>query len=227
MHLGSEINYEVILAMATVLKAAVREDLRGSRISKIRQQGNIPAVVYGKKFGSRAIAVEEVDFIKTMRAEGKTGVFKLDIDGTKTDVMIYDLQYDTIKNKVIHVDFYAADMNVEMDADVPVSVVGESKGVKEGGVLQQAVYELSVRALPQELPDQIEVNVEELDVNDALLVKDLKAGDNYAFNNEPEEVVVSVTPPDEEPEEEEPSEEEEPELVGAEEESGDEEQDKE
>ncbi|WP_147805106.1 50S ribosomal protein L25/general stress protein Ctc [Alkalicoccus halolimnae] len=206
--------------MVTVLKAAVREDLRGSRLSKIRQQGHIPAVVYGKKFESRPVAVEEVDFIKTMRSEGKTGVFKLDIDGTQTDVMIYDMQFDTLKNKVVHVDFYAADMKVEMDADVPVSVVGESIGVKEGGVLQQAVYELSVRALPQQLPDSIEVNVENLDVNDALLVKDLTAGENYEFNNDPEEVVVSITPPDEEPEEPEVEVDEEPELVGSEEEDG-------
>ncbi|SDO59624.1 50S ribosomal protein L25/general stress protein Ctc [Alkalicoccus daliensis] len=201
--------------MATVLKAAVREDLRGSRLTKIRQQGNIPAVVYGKKFESKAVAVNEIDFIKTMRVEGKTGVFKMDIDGTQTDVMIYDIQFDTLKNEVIHVDFYAADMKVEMDADVPVALVGESKGVKEGGVLQQAVYELSVRALPRELPDQIEVNVEELDVNDALLVKDLKAGDNFTINNDEDEVVVSVTPPDEEPEEDLTEGDEEPELVDA------------
>lgn len=201
--------------MATVLKAAVREDLRGSRLTDTRKQGNIPAVVYGKKFGNRPVSVNGIDFIKTMRAEGKTGVFKIDIDGTKTDVMIYDIQFDTLKNEVVHVDFYAADMKVEMDADVPVTIVGDAIGVKEGGVMQQAVYELSVRALPQELPDQIEVNVEELDVNDALLVKDLTAGDNYEFNNEPEEVVVSVTPPDEEPEEEPVDEEDqEPERIG-------------
>lgn len=204
--------------MATVLKAAVREDLRGSRLTDTRLQGNIPAVVYGKKFGNKPVSVNGVDFIKTMRAEGKTGVFKIDIDGSKTDVMIYDIQFDTLKNEVVHVDFYAADMNVEMDADVPVSLIGDAIGVKEGGVMQQAVYELSVRALPQELPDQIEVNVEELDVNDALLVKDLKVGDNYAINNELEEVVVSITPPDEEPEEEPVDEDQEPELIGAEDE---------
>ncbi|PRO64394.1 50S ribosomal protein L25/general stress protein Ctc [Alkalicoccus urumqiensis] len=205
--------------MVTVLKAAVREDFKKSRLTKTRQQGNIPAVVYGKKMESKAIAVDEIDFIKTMREEGKTGVFKLEIDGQQTDVMIYDYQFDTMKNEVVHVDFYAADMNVEMDADVPVHVDGEAPGVKEGGVLQQAVYELSVRALPQQLPDQINVNVEELEMNGSILVKDLKSGANYEFNNDPEEVVVSITPPDEEPEEPEVETDEEPELVD--EESGD------
>ncbi|MCE7791254.1 50S ribosomal protein L25/general stress protein Ctc [Salipaludibacillus sp. CUR1] len=199
--------------MATVLQAAVREDLRGSRLAKIRNEGNIPAVVYGKEFGNKPVSVEEVAFIKTLREQGKTGVFHLDIDGQKTDVMIYDIQYDTMKNQYIHIDFYAADMKSEMDADVPVQVTGESKGVQDGGVLQQAVYELSVRALPRELPDSIEVDVTDLDVNDALLVKDLKAGAKFEFNNDPEEVVVSVTPPDEEPEEPMTEDGEEPELV--------------
>ncbi|PYZ91549.1 50S ribosomal protein L25/general stress protein Ctc [Salipaludibacillus keqinensis] len=199
--------------MATVLQAAVREDLRGSRLSKIRAAGNIPAVVYGKAFGNKPIAVEEIAFIKTLREEGKTGVFKIDIDGAKTDVMIYDMQYDSIKNQVVHVDFYAADMKAEMDADVPVQTTGESVGVKDGGVLQQAVYELSVRALPADLPDSIEVDVSELDVNDSLQVKDLKSGAKFEFNNDPEEVVVAIVPPDEEPEEPAVDEDAEPELV--------------
>lgn len=202
--------------MTTVLQAAVRDDLKGSKLSKIRSEGNIPAVVYGKKFGNKAITVNQIAFIKTLRSEGKTGVFKLDISGTKTDVMVYDLQYDRIKNEVIHVDFYAANMKEEMDADVPVHIVGDSVGVKEGGVLQQAVHKLSVRALPANLPDSIEVEVSELDVNDSIQVKDLQSGAKYEFNNEPEEVVVSILAPTEEPEEPETTEEgAEPELVGA------------
>ncbi|WP_416148119.1 50S ribosomal protein L25/general stress protein Ctc [Salipaludibacillus sp. HK11] len=202
--------------MATVLQASVREDLKGSKLSKIRSEGKIPAVVYGKAFGNKPVAVNQIAFIKTLRSEGKTGVFKLDIEGTQTDVMIYDLQYDVIKNDVVHVDFYAANMKEEMDADVPVHVVGDSVGVKDGGVLQQAVYELSVRALPANLPDSIEVEVSELNVNDSLQVKDLKSGAKFEFNNDPEEVVVAVLPPDEEPEEPETEEAAEPELVGAE-----------
>ncbi|MGJ9385058.1 50S ribosomal protein L25/general stress protein Ctc [Salipaludibacillus sp. CF4.18] len=203
--------------MTTTLQAAVREDLRNSRLSKIRNQGNIPAIVYGKTYESKAVSVQEIAFIKTLRDQGKTGVFKLELDGEKTDVMIYDMQVDRIKNRVLHVDFYAVDMKVEMDADVPVHVIGESIGVKEGGVLQQAVHELSVRALPNDLPNSIDVEVSELDVNDSIQVKDLKSGAKFEFNNDPEEVVVSILAPTEEPEEpEEGTEEKEPELVGAE-----------
>ncbi|ADH97605.1 50S ribosomal protein L25/general stress protein Ctc [Salisediminibacterium selenitireducens] len=205
--------------MATILKAAPRNEMKGSTLTTIRSAGWIPAVVYGKEYGNKPVQVEEIDFIKTYRAEGKTGVFSLDVEGEKTDVMIYDIQYDMMKNQYVHIDFYAANMKEEMDADVPVNVVGEAQGVKDGGVLQQGVFELSVRALPKELPDSIDVNVEELEVNDSIFVKDLKSGADFEFNNDPEEMVVSIVPPTDEPEEETAEEEEgaEPELVAGEE----------
>lgn len=206
--------------MATVLKATPRTEKKGSTLTSIREAGWIPAVVYGKEYGNKPVQIEEIDFIKTYRNEGKTGVFSLDVEGEKTDVMIYDIQYDMLKNKYVHIDFYAADMKAEMDAEVPVNVMGEAQGVKDGGVLQQGVFELSVRALPKELPDSIDVDVEALEVNDSIFVKNLKSGVNYEFNNDPEEMVVSIVPPTEEPEEEpaEDEEGEEPELVGGEEE---------
>ena len=200
--------------MATVLKATVRDNFKGSNLNQTRKAGYIPAVIYGKEYESTAVSVTGRDFLKTYRNEGKTGVFKLDVEGKQTDVMIYEMQYDTLKNEVVHVDFYAADMKVEMDADVPVNVDGEAQGVKDGGVLQQTVYELSVRALPKDLPDVINIDVTELEIGDTIAVGDLKSGAKYEFNAEEEEAVVTVVPPTDEPEETvEVEEEGEPELV--------------
>ncbi|PYZ95430.1 50S ribosomal protein L25/general stress protein Ctc [Alteribacter lacisalsi] len=208
--------------MATSLQAVDRKDLRGSRLNKIRQSGGIPGVLYGKTLESTPVTVDEIEFIKTYRKVGKTSVFKLDKDGKKFDVMIYDMQMDHIKNEVTHIDFYAVDMKSELDADIPVNLKGEAQGAKDGGVVQLAAYELSVRALPANLPDSIDLDVSNLEINDSIQVKDIKGVGDFEFNNDPEEVVVSVLPPTEEPEEEEAPEGEEgaePELVGAEEES--------
>ncbi|MBM7097938.1 50S ribosomal protein L25/general stress protein Ctc [Bacillus sp. H-16] len=206
--------------MATVLQAVDRKDLRGSRLNKIRQSGGIPAVLYGKTLDTTPVTVDEIEFIKTYREVGKTGVFKLDKDGKKYDVMIYDMQVDRIKNEFIHLDFYAVDMKSELDADIPVNLTGEAKGAKEGGVVQLAAYELSVRALPANLPDSINLDVSDLDINDSIQVKDIKGVGEFEFNNDPEEVVVSVLPPTEEPEEPAAEEGAEPELVDAEEGDG-------
>ncbi|WP_034638945.1 50S ribosomal protein L25/general stress protein Ctc [Desulfofalx alkaliphila] len=181
--------------MAAVLQATAREGMKKSRLTQLRQQGNVPGVVYGKSFGNQPVFVDEKAFIKTLRSEGKTGVISLDIEGKKTNVMIYDTQFDLVKNQFVHVDFYAVDMNVEMDANVPVRLIGEAEGVKMGGLLQQMLYELSVRALPVDIPDAIEVDVSELAINGSIMVKDLTEGANYKFNNEPDEVIVSVLAP--------------------------------
>ncbi|WP_096441138.1 50S ribosomal protein L25/general stress protein Ctc [Alteribacter populi] len=208
--------------METVLRAVDRKDLRGSRLNKIRHQGGIPAILYGKEIESTPVTVEEIEFVKTYREVGKTGVFKLDKDGKKYDVMIYDMQVDRMKNEFVHLDFYAVDMKSELDADIPVHLNGEANGAKQGGVVQLAVYELSVRALPSDLPDSIQLDVSDLEINDSIQVKDIKGLGNYEFNNDPEEVVVSVLPPTEEPEEPEVGGREEggePELVGSDDES--------
>ncbi|ADU28343.1 50S ribosomal protein L25/general stress protein Ctc [Evansella cellulosilytica] len=204
--------------MAT-LQANTREDLRGSRLNKIRNDGNVPGVIYGKTIGNKPVTVEGSSLLKMIRENGRNGVFKLDVDGQQTDVMIYDIQVDPLKNEVIHVDFYAADMKSELDADVPVQAVGEAIGVKNGGVLQQSLHEVSVKALPNDLPDSIEIDVSQLDVNDSLQVKDLKTSGKYEINNDPEESVLSILPPTEQPNEPEVGEEPEgePELVGNEE----------
>ena len=202
--------------MTTVMKAAKRGDQRGSRLTKIRNQGHVPGVIYGKTFESKPVTVDGIALIKTLRENGKNGVFQLELEGEKTDVMVYDLQMDTIKNEVIHVDFYAVDMKVELDADVPVHATGESVGVKDGGVLQQALYELSVKALPNDIPESIEIDVTDLDVNDSIQVKELQDSAKYTINNDPEEVIISIVTPTEEPEEVPAGEEGEPELIGAE-----------
>ncbi|MFA9559786.1 50S ribosomal protein L25/general stress protein Ctc [Evansella sp. AB-rgal1] len=180
-----------------VLQAATREDLRGSRLSAIRNKGGVPGVIYGKAFGNKPVTVESIALLKLIRENGKNGVFKLDYEGTQTDVMVYDLQKDTLKNEIIHVDFYAVDMKRELDADVPVQVVGESVGVKDGGVLQQSLFEVSVKALPNDIPEKIEIDVSELGINDSLQVKDLLSGAKYTVNNDPEESVLSILPPTE------------------------------
>lgn len=189
------------LFVAATLQADIREDLRGSKLRKIRNQGGVPAVVYGKAIENSPITVEEIALIKTIRENGRNAVIKLALSGKQTDVMITDIQVDPLKNNIVHVDFYAVDMKKELDANVPVQLIGEPIGVQAGGVLQQSLYEISVRALPNELPESIEIDVSGLEINDSMQVKDLAGGANYQINNDPEESVLSVLPPTEEADE--------------------------
>lgn len=209
--------------MATELQAKPRNNEKKSTIKKIRKEGNVPAVVYGNGLESTAISFNNSEFIKVIREVGRNGIITLKLENEDYPVMLYDMQYDNMKDEIVHVDFYKVDMSSEVDVDVTVNLVGEASGQKDGGIVQQGVYELNVRALPTEIPEAIDVNIEELNIGDSIQVSDLQADSNYEILTDPEETIVSVTPPQqEEPEEVDDEQEQEPELVdgGGEDEEG-------
>ncbi|HET7521877.1 MAG TPA: 50S ribosomal protein L25/general stress protein Ctc [Bacillales bacterium] len=213
--------------MATELEAKIRDHEKKSTIRKIRKEGNVPAVVYGNGVKSTAIYFNHSDFIKVIREAGRNGVITLKVEKDDYPVMLHDLQYDNLKDEIVHADFFKVDMSSKVDVEVAVHLVGNAAGEKEGGVVQQSLYELNVRALPAEIPDSIEVNVEELNIGDSLQVGDVKANAAYEVLNDPEATIVSVTPPEQEPVEEEESEQKEPELVDGGEKSEDDKQEEE
>lgn len=204
--------------MAIILKANKREDLTRASTKEIRREGFVPAVVYGKEKEAQSVSVNSLELLKTVRDEGRNAIISLDVDsGEKVDVMLHEYQTHPVKGDVIHVDFYIVDMKEEMDVAVALRLEGEAVGSKEGGVLQQPLYELQVRAKPRDIPEEIVVNVDDLDIGDSITVADLPKSDLYEFIDDAEAAVVTVLAP--EAEEEETGEEvdfsAEPELIGA------------
>lgn len=179
--------------MSNVLTARERTEFKGSNLTELRNDGNIPAVVYGNKNDSKAITINSKDLSKTIKEVGRNGIISLDVDGTSYDVMLSDYQKDAIKNQVFHADFLIVDMGTEIEAQVRVVLVGDAKGVKEGGVLQQSIHELNVTAKPKELPESIEVDVTGLEIGDTLTIADIKG--KYQIANDEEEVLASVLAP--------------------------------
>lgn len=182
--------------MAAVLKAETRETKK-SLLRKLRKEGYIPAVLYGDGIDNQTIYVDENAFSKLYRDVGRSGIFTLEVQNGSYPVMVYDVQLDTIKNEVIHVDFFKVNMDEEVDAEVPVQLVGEAPGEKEGGVIQHNLHMLNIRALPANLPSSIEVSIDQLNVGDSIVVSDLKANsDNqYTILNADEDVIVTVLAP--------------------------------
>lgn len=181
--------------MGTMLKANSRDDLKGSSLRKLRNQGSVPAVVYGKDLASKAISIDEIEFLKTLKVTGKNGIISLAADGETYDVITHDIQKEKLKGNIIHIDFYKVDMASKMDANVAIHLVGEAVGVKDGGVIQQTLYEVSVRSLPGDIPESIEIDISDMMVGDSLQVRDLPKFDKYEINNEPEEGIMSILPP--------------------------------
>ncbi|MGP4109179.1 50S ribosomal protein L25/general stress protein Ctc [Virgibacillus sp. L01] len=203
--------------MAVKLKATKREDHSKSATKQIRESGDVPSVVYGKDKDSKAIAVNSIDLVKTVRDEGRNAIISLEIEGDKAeDVMLHEYQMDSIKDELIHADFYIVNMAEEMDVEVPLNLEGEAFGAKEGGVLQQPLFELQVRAKPADIPEQISVDVSELGIGDTIAIADLPKASKYEFLEDADTTVATVVPPDTLDETDEDADENaEPELVGA------------
>lgn len=201
--------------MAVNLKADQRGKKTKSILRNVRKSGKVPGIVYGKETDNLPIAVDEVEMTKILRDEGNYAVLKLDVEGNKTyQVMVYDFQKDPIKDSLLHIDFKTIRMDEPVHSEVPIEIVGEAAGTKEGGVLQQTLRVLEIRSLPDKRPDSIQCEVESLNIGDSLTVADLKVPEDVEVLSDPEETVVSIVPPvKEEPVVDEEAEVNEPKLV--------------
>ncbi|GAA6823796.1 50S ribosomal protein L25/general stress protein Ctc [Helicobacter pylori] len=203
------------------LKSVIRQGKQTrSDLKTLRNSGKVPAIVYGYSTKNTSVKVDEVEFIKVIREVGRNGVIELAVGSKTIKVMVSDYQFDPLKNQITHIDFLAINMSEERTVEVPVQLIGEAAGSKEGGVVEQPLFDLEVTATPDNIPESIEVDITELEVNDSISVSDLKTTGDFTIENDENDSVVTVVPPTEEPTEEEieamegESATEEPEVVG-------------
>ena len=186
--------------MTATLQAKKRTTEKHSNLTKLRNEGEIPGIVYGSKVENTAISLNEANFLKTIREVGRNGVISLDIDGETYNVVLNEYDSDPIKRGIVHVDFLAVDLSKAISAPVRVSLVGEAAGVKDEGVMQQALHELTVTAKPNDIPTSIDIDVTDLQVGDTITVGDVKGYDKIEINHEQEEVIASILAPRQEEE---------------------------
>ena len=178
------------------LKASKRERAGKGVARKVRAGGRVPAVLYGQGMDPVSIEVDRREFIVALNTDaGMNVLLDLEIDGQTTLALTKELQQDPVRGTLLHADFVKLDRTQEIEVTVPVQIVGEAAGVKEGGVLDQPLHELQVRCLPSDVPESIEADVTALTIGDSLRVSDLSAGRNFTILNEPEETVVNISAP--------------------------------
>jgi large subunit ribosomal protein L25 len=147
----------------------------GNKVRKLRRDNIIPSVIYSNKFTPTNIQVKIGEFIKVYKVAGKTHVIDITLDGKLIPTIVHDLDIDPITQQVRHVDFLAVDLNEKVDASVPVELIGEARGVKENAlVLVQNIKTIEVSALPDNIPDVIEVQISDLlELGDNVTISDL------------------------------------------------------
>ncbi len=171
-------------------------DTIGKKVKYLRQDGLLPATVYGKGFDAVSIQVDERTFNNLYRQVGHSKLIELFIPGhTKQTVFVHDVQRHPVSRSIIHADFRVVDLRVAMSAEVPITLVGSSVIVDRGdAVVNNALTHIEVYALPADLPPHIEVDISELDSLDkAIYVRDLPRSDRYEITTSAEELIVSLT----------------------------------
>lgn len=190
------------------LKAEKRTVL-GKKVKKLRREGFLPGNVYGKGLRSYALQVKLVDFEAVYKEAGETGLVDLTFDTKTKPVLIKNLQMNHATRTLLHVDFYQVNLKEKVKTTVPIVLIGEAKAVAEKvGMLLQNLSDVEIEALPDSLPENIEVNVQHLaEVGDQVTVADLKAPEGVEILTDLTQTVAKVSEPKvEEPEPEEDAE---------------------
>lgn len=180
----------------STITAKKREDFKRSAITKLRHDGKIPAVVYGKDKPTKHVYCDSLEFMKTIRRSGRNGIIQLRIENDQPEsVLLHDVQMNPLNGEVIHADFFAVNMSSEVEVEVIVNLVGEAKGIKEGGVLQQPLYKVNVRCLPADIPEKIDIDISQYDIGDAITVGDIKIDGKYEILEDHDAVIASILAP--------------------------------
>jgi len=182
---------------------------------RLRQAGQIPAVLYGPKTESVLLSVNRSDLDLALK-KGRSGQIILNLvvqDNGETytrPAMIKELQLHPVSRNYLHIDFYEINLDRKITLGIPIVTVGSSVGVERGGILQIIRRELEVECLPFEVPESIEIDITDLDMGDSIHVKDISMDGEVELLGESNLTVLTVLSPklEEEPEEEEELEEE-------------------
>ena len=181
------------------LTAKVRKEV-GKKVKELRERGVLPAILYGPKIKNQTLEVDLKEFEKVYKKAGESTLISLETSPEKEKylVLIQEVARDPLTNRPIHVDFYQPSLKEEIEAKVLLIFEGISPAVKDlGGTLFKNIQEVEVKALPQDLPKEIKVNIENLKTfEDYILIKDLKVKEGVKILKEPEEIVAQVTPPE-------------------------------
>jgi large subunit ribosomal protein L25 len=174
------------------LKATIREDKGKASANRLRRKGNVPCILYGVEKESVSLVVNKKELEKLM-AETRS-VFVVDYADKKQRSVIKEIQYHPVRGDIIHLDLLRVKAGQEISVSVPLRFIGTAPGVKVGGVFQELSSELDVTCLPKHLPNQIEVDISELNIGDAIHLSDIEV-EHLTFKADPTTTLCSVAAP--------------------------------
>jgi large subunit ribosomal protein L25 len=189
---------------STALNAELRESAHSRATRRLRREGRVPGVLYGMGADPQPFSVDARELRLALAGHG--AVLDVALDGSTTSAVLKDSQLDPVRGDILHVDLLRVDLNKPIESQVTLHLIGaeEAPGVKEGGVLEHVTREITVEALPNDIPEYIEHDVSHMEMLGTELLSAVTAPEGVTFKDDLEETVIaSITPPrvEEEPEE--------------------------
>ena len=171
-----------------------RSELRSKGSRAIRKKGLIPGILYYAGEENVNISIQKSTLFHAMQSGQR--IFEIEQGGESQYTMIKQLQYHPVTDEIIHIDLMRVRRSEKITIAVPLVLIGEPVGVKEGGVLSQSLNQIDISCYPTDVPEQIELNIEDLELNSAKSVADLDLDlEDVEIVSDPNLNIVSITPP--------------------------------
>jgi large subunit ribosomal protein L25 len=183
-------------SQTTKLSISAREISNSRATRRLRRSGQVPGILYGGGADTLPFTVDERELRHALAAQG--AVVELQHDGSSTPAVLKDAQRHPVRGQTLHVDFLRVRLDVAIHAVVALELVGadDAPGTKEGGVLEHVTRDVNIEALPTDIPERLELDVSQMQVNDTLFLSAVSAPANVTILDDVEETVVAtLTPP--------------------------------
>ena len=191
--------------MEKVTLEAEKRTLVGKKVSKLRREGKIPAVIYGRDYEATPITLDLRNTTNTLSKVSSSTLLTVVLDGKEQSTLVREIQKDFIRNEILHIDFLAVSSKEKLRTAVSIILTGEAPVLEDFDALMvNGIENIEVECYPQDLPESIEVDISGLkELGDAIYVKDIAAPANVDFLTDGEELVIIATAQKEEVVEEE------------------------
>ncbi len=178
------------------LTAARRVSIKGAA-KYLRQQGNMPGVLYGRNVENTSLQVNTLDFKRILTKGGASQIVYLQIDDAAEaqPILVREIQRDVLTGEPTHADFLGISMTEKITSSININVVGEAEPVSTGvGILLQGANTVAVECLPNDLPPYLEADISSLELHEALYMSDLNAPHGVVILSDPQEMVLQIVP---------------------------------
>ncbi len=181
--------------METKVQAEPRDGIGKGFARRLRAAGRVPGVLYGHDVDTVALSVDEHEMSRLLHDEGANALVELQVGDQEHLVMAREVDRDLMHNRLIHIDFLAVSRTEMITVNVLVIEFGEAAGIKEGGVVEHHMREVEVECFPQDVPDQIQIDITDVELGGMIHVSDLVAPEGVTITSNPEDAILSVITP--------------------------------